>query len=529
VHRELILPPEQRTLLDVLRCQAKAFGTRPLVDLAERTISYAEAPRLAASTAGALREAGVGQGDRVLIFCSNRKEVLEIFLGCVWLGAIFTPINTAARGAQLKHMLENADPTLIVLESELSSSISDVDPQLENLNTVWLVDADDQRRIGVVKASGYPGPGVDTEPANISPADTCAILYTSGTTGASKGVLCPHGQFYWWGRLVGRYLKLTSEDVLFTVLPLFHTNALTSFVQAMMHGAKFSFGLRFSASRFWQNLADSGATVTYLLGAMVHILLERPAGDADQGHHVRIALAPATPADQVAAFSKRFDIDIIDGYGSTETNLVFANNIDGFFPGMLGRITPEFEARVVDELDCPVPDDVMGELLVRPKQEFSIASGYFRMPEATIASWRNLWFHTGDNVVHLSNGLYQFMDRKKDAIRRRGENISSFEVEQALLTHPQVAAAAVVGVPSRLGEDEVMAFVVSAANDYQDPVALIRHLGSRLAYFAIPRYIEFVAELPLTENGKVRKNVLQERGIGQDTWDREAAGITLRR
>jgi crotonobetaine/carnitine-CoA ligase len=213
----------------------------------------------------------------------------------------------------------------------------------------------------------------------------------------------------------------------------------------------------------------------------------------------------------------------------TETNAVIGPRDGQQRPGWMGRTMPGFEARVVDEQDVEVPDGTAGELVLRADEPYAFSTGYWRMPEETVAAWRNLWFHSGDRIVRDEDGYFRFLDRLKDAIRRRGENISSWEVEEVLLRHPSVAAAAVVPVPSELGEDEVLAFVVAVPQKAIDPVELVRFCEPLLAYFAIPRFVDVVEELPLTENGKVRKVVLRERGVTESTWDREAAGIELDR
>jgi crotonobetaine/carnitine-CoA ligase len=221
---------------------------------------------------------------------------------------------------------------------------------------------------------------------------------------------------------------------------------------------------------------------------------------------------------------------VVEGYGSTETSMPFCNRIDGdYWPAKMGKVLPGFEARVVDEDDVEVPPGTPGELVLRADAPFAFAQGYWRMPDKTVEAWRNLWFHSGDRVVRDEDGVYTFLDRLKDAIRRRGENISSLEVEQVLLSHPDVAQATVVPVPSELSEDEVMAVIVLRPGAEPDPEAIVHWCEPRLAYFAIPRYLDFVDELPLTENGKVRKFVLRERGVTSTTWDREAAGVQLSR
>lgn len=524
-------PFSERVLPAVLERQAVAFGSKPLVRELSTGVSrtFSETLDQAARFAGMLTRAGVDAGDRVAIICSNRIELIDTCLGCGWLGAIAVPVNTAAKGLQLSHVLANCDPKVLVIEAGLLERLEGVDAELPSLERIWIVGG---AADGVWRGARFeplPEPGEPVEPRAIHPGDTLSVLYTSGTTGPSKGVMCPHAQLYWYGVNTARHLDVTSDDVLYTVLPLFHINALNTFWQALVSGSTYVFGTRFSASGFWGEVQEAGATVTYLLGAMIHILLKREPSPEERAHRLRIALCPALSSDLVEIVRERFGFLCVEGYGSTETSLTHSNRLGGFFPAAMGRPLPEIEAKVVNEDDERVPAGTPGELVLRPTEPFSFSTGYWRMPDKTVAAWRNLWFHTGDRVVVDDDGVYRFLDRIKDAIRRRGENVSSYEVEQALQTHPDVEIAAAVPVPSELGEDEVMAFVVLRASSDPDPVALIRHLEPRLAYFAIPRFLEFVDELPLTENGKVQKHGLRERGVGPATWDRELAGVEIRR
>jgi carnitine-CoA ligase len=262
---------------------------------------------------------------------------------------------------------------------------------------------------------------------------------------------------------------------------------------------------------------------------MVPILLSRPPAADEQGHRVRIALAPGVPGHFHAEFARRTGIALLDGYGSTETNFVIGSPISEARPGTMGRIFEGFAGRVVDAEDNEVADGMPGELLLRAEAPFAFGTGYFGTPEKTVEAWRNLWFHTGDRVIREADGYYKFVDRLKDAIRRRGENVSSFEVEQVLLSHPEIATAAAYPVRSELAEDEVMAAIVRQPGSALDEVAIIRFCETRMPYFAVPRFLEFVDVLPATENGKIQKYKLRERGITDRTWDREAAGITVKR
>ena len=521
------LAPSERTLRHLIVYQAERLGSRPCVSVDDLTLSYEGLRDAAARFAGRLRASGVDRGDRVVVISENRWEILQCLVGCAWLGAIVVPINTASRGAQLEHILGNAAPRVVAAEASLLPHVTAC-PRPAEVEELWLIGSGAAVEWDGLDSTPFPDEADAVEPAEVGPGDALAILYTSGTTGPSKGVVCPHGQFFWWGTTVGAMLGLGPDDSLYTCLPLFHTNALNAFVQALVHDARLTVGPRFSASRFWDRVAHADATVTYLLGSMVSILAARDATPSDSAHRVRVALAPATAAELWELFRSRFGVQIVEGHGMTETNAAIGPRDGEQRPGYMGRVMPGYEARVVDELDTPVPDGSPGELVVRADQPYAFATGYWRMPQATVEAWRNLWFHTGDRVV-CEDGWFRFLDRMKDAIRRRGENISAWEVEQVLHLHDRVQAAAVIPVPSPLGEDDVMACVVPRPGEAIDPVELIRFCEPRLPYFAVPRYVEVVEELPLTENGKVRKFVLRERGVTPATWDREAAGISIGR
>jgi crotonobetaine/carnitine-CoA ligase len=358
----------------------------------------------------------------------------------------------------------------------------------------------------------------------VQPGDPLAILYTSGTTGPAKGVMCPQAQYFWWGVNSAEVLGVGVDDVLCTTLPLFHINALNTFAQAAVTGCEVVFESRFSASGFWPAMRASGATVVYLLGAMVPILLAQPEGPGEREHRVRTGLGPGVPAAAGQAFMERTGVRLLEGYGSTETNFAIATAPDSPRSGVMGWLRPGFDARVADEDDVELQPGEAGELLLRADEPYAFASGYFNMPEKTVEAWRNLWFHTGDRVVRDADGAFRFVDRIKDAIRRRGENISSFEVEQVLLSHPSVASCAVYPVRSELAEDEVMAALVVRPDRSVDPDELTLFCEARLPYFAVPRYIDVLADLPRTENGKVQKYKLRERGVTPQTWDRRPAG-----
>lgn len=512
------LAPHERTLPSLLRRQAEVHGDRPAVWLAGGGWSHAEAPRVAARRGACLRAAGIGRGDRVAVMCSNRLEFLETVLGCGWIGAAVVPINTASRAPQIEQLLRHSGARLLVIEDTHLARLAGIDRSGLPLASVWVVGegvpADEPLAVAWPHADrSVDGSTALMDAADVEPGDTLAILYTSGTTGPAKGVMCPHAQYYGWGLHSTRILGLRGDDVLCTTLPLFHVNALNTYAQAAVSGARAVFETRFSASGFWPAMRAHGASVVYLLGAMVPILLSRPPEAAERDHRIRVGLGPGVPAAAAQAFLERTGVDLLEGYGSTETNFVIATAPGATRRGPMGRLQPGFDARVVDEHDVERPDGEAGELVLRADEPFFFATGYFGMPEATVQAWRNLWFHTGDRVVREADGAFRFIDRIKDAIRRRGENISSYEVEQALLAHPAVAEAAVYPVRSELAEDEVMASIVAREGMSIDPADVWRHCDAVLPAFSVPRYLDVAAALPRTENGKVQKYRLRERGV----------------
>src|SRR5258706_6721958 len=321
----------------MLRRAAERHGGRPLVKIPGGEWRHRDALEIVARRAGALRAAGIERGDRVALMCSNRVELLEVFLACGWLGAVAVPINTASMRPQLEYYLAHSGAKLLVVEQQFVARLPAEAPQL------WVL------------GDGYPAPAEPLPAAAVQPGDTLAILYTSGTTGPAKGVTCPHAQYYWWGLNTAAILGVVGDDVLCTTMPLYHINALNTFAQAALVGCSAVCEPQFSASRFWTTINERRATVIYLLGAMVPILLSQPANPAEHSHRVRIGLGPGVPAKALEAFHGRTGVTLLEGYGSTETNFVIATSTDSARRGMMGRIRPGVQVRVVDEDDVELP------------------------------------------------------------------------------------------------------------------------------------------------------------------------------
>ena len=517
----LPLAADERTVPRMLALQAERYGNRILFSCLGETWTFAQAPVIAAKAAGALMACGIRINDRVAIFSPNRPEMMAAILGCGWLGAIAVPINTAVKTRQLRFYLENSGAELLIADGTLLETLEPYALASLPLKQIWCLDPiDGHHDLGVPVFARSMKERIAAS-AELSPGHPLAILYTSGTTGAPKGVMCPHAQFHWWGLYTAVFLGLRENDRLATTLPLFHTNALNTFFQALLTGSTYILLPKFSASGFWQSMVAEQATVGYLLGAMIPILLSQPPTGFERTHSMRTALGPGVPQRLHEVFAERTGVTLADGFGSTETNFVIGCQAKDRQPGRIGRPAIGITAQVVDTQDTPLPDGVAGELILRSDAPYVFSSGYFGLPDKTVEAWRNLWFHTGDRVVRHADGTFTFIDRIKDVIRRRGENISAFEVEQILLAIPGIEAAAVYAVPSDLAEDEVMAALVLKQGTSLTANDIFEICDRELPRYAVPRYLDFLVELPRTENGKIQKFILAERGIAAHTIDRQ--------
>lgn len=520
---------DERSILGALLTAAERAPDDPKIRLVgDRAYSPSEFLHRAAHVGGLLQQAGVKRGDRVAIMLSNRIEFLDTFFAIAHIGALSVPLNTSLLGPILEHMLQDSTPAVIVTESQYVAVMSNAVNAIGLKTSMFVVDLSVKESPGdlldftAALAAAAPAPM-----AEVSRYEDACIMYTSGTTGPSKGVLHTHNSIIAFGETTDWFLGYGPSDVAHNCLPLFHANALcVTLLPALRAGASIVFGKRFSASGYWDEVREQGATVISILGAMVPILWGAEPHPDDANNAVRVALSVPTPSAEVyEAFEQRFGLRLVSQYGMTDTS-----SIIGIPPGTRGRpgyagvANPNFECVIVDEHDEPVPDGVAGELLVRPRKPDLIMSCYWNNPQATMETWRNLWFHSGDVLIRDPDGWYRFIDRRKDAMRRFGENISSFEVETVIAMHPSVAEVAVYAVPSELSEDEVMAAVVFVDGAPPDLDGLGQFCDENLPYFASPRYLVCVPSLPKTQNEKVRKEELRRGGIVPDALDRGPRG-----
>jgi crotonobetaine/carnitine-CoA ligase len=431
------------------------------------------------------------------------------------------PMNTAYRGSILTHVAGNSGARAIVLEARYLPLLVEVLDRLPKLEHVIVRgDADivlppRMRRHGWEELRGPRAVA-----AKLEPWDLMAIMYTSGTTGPSKGVRVTQAHAYGYAApvVVGRAL---ATDVSLVTLPLFHIGGQWAGVyNSLIAGGSSVVLPRFSATTYWDDVRRYGCTYTLLLGAMSNFLYQQPPREDDRKHTMKeVLMVPVIP--QMEAFKERFGIETVaTAYGLTEGSAALIAPHGRARPGAVGMPRPDFDVRLVDEHDVEVPTGKVGELLLRPHEPWSVMDGYHDMPEATVSAWRNQWLHTGDAFRVDPDGQFVFVDRMKDAVRRRGENVSSFEVEKEIMQHPGVLEAAVVGVPSVASEDDILACVVQRPGATLDADTLLDFLEARLPYFMVPRYEDFLPELPKTPTEKVRKQALRERGITATCHDR---------
>lgn len=489
--------------------------------------SFADLRARVRERAAGLSQLGVRQDELVLSWLPNGPQAVLTFLALNYLGAAYVPINVAYRGGLLQHVVANSGASLMIAHGGLIERLAEIDrARLSRL----VVIGDERPHIDGVELIGQDVLSAAAEELPrpqrpIQPWDTHMVIYTSGTTGPSKGVLSSYRHSATAAR---EFRNIGPGDRNFTALPMHHVGGVYAILWALIHGGSVVMADSFRTAEFWDIVRRYEVTTTGLLGAMVRFLLAQPERADDRWHSLRSVVI--APFDEAAVeFGRRFDVDVYTEFNMTELSVPLFAGPNPRAPGSCGRPRAGVELRIVDAHDIEVPEGETGELIVRAEEPWTMSHGYHNDPDATATAWRNGWFHTGDLFRRDAQGDYYFIDRLKDAVRRRGENISSFEVESAIMQHPDIAEAAVVAVPGAEGEDEVMAVIAPKNATTPDPADLLEFLRPRLAHFMLPRYVRAVAQLPRTPTHKVEKHRLRAEGVTDDTWDREAAGLKVRR
>jgi crotonobetaine/carnitine-CoA ligase len=511
---------------NILRARAESTPDRVCCAMDEQVFTYAEMDRRSDALAAGLAGLGLGPGEQVAMLAPNRVELLELFYGAAKTGAAQVPLNAYLKGEFLLHQLRQSRSGVLVTDAAGRDAVAPLRSQLPDLRAVVMLDEAEPDEIPFTSLFGH---GDTPPPVELTAADTMSVLYTSGTTGLPKGCVATHGYYCRSGGLIGAALEVTENDVLFAGLPLFHAGArLVTVTLPLVYGIPAYLQGTFSARAYFPRAKEVGATLMIAVGAMGAAILATEPSEADRDHRVtRIMCAPLSIESQ-AIFRDRFGVDPwVDVFGQTEcmpTTLTQLSS-DRRDPNGCGIGAPDLDVALLDDQGNVLDGEAAGEICLRPKSPYAMFEGYFDNPTATLEAFRGLWYHTGDFGRRLPSGAFAFVDRKKDSLRRRGENISSFELEQAIDAHPAIVESAVVAVPSVLGEDDIKACI--AVTSPVEPSELFDFFKSNLPYFAIPRYVDFLDALPRNGVGRVLKHKLRAAGNTTETWDFEAMDLVV--
>ncbi|MDB5869805.1 MAG: uncharacterized protein JWP96_2137 [Polaromonas sp.] len=526
------------TINAVFRRAVATHGERIYLDVLGECHSYAQTWHQVCRLAGGLRRLRVKPGDTVASLLDNSADAVFAWLAINLVGAISVPVNTAYKGEFLRHQLATAGAAVVLAEADYAERVAAVSAQLPELRTVvyrgLMPDVGDMaQRLQswpdtLVEGGEALDPGVE-----VQPRDLAMLIYTGGTTGLSKGCMISHNYACNQARQMLRITGRDIDTITWTPLPVFHSNALlTSLLCNMMVGGRVVLYPRFSVSNFWPDIERSGANDVGLLGSMLTLLAQAPDNEAMARcrGRLRAAFGAPFPPQLQALWRERFDVGVtvMGGYGLSEcamvTTLPFGTPAA---PGSAGKQDECFDVRIVDDDDVELPAGTPGEIVVRPRVPHVMFEGYWKRPEDTLKVMRNQWFHTGDIGKFDMDGFFYFLDRKKDYLRRKGENISSVEVENAFARHPDVHEVAAHAVPSDLGEDELKVTVIRHAGSTLSEEQLFLWSVEQLPYFAVPRYIEFRDTLPRNPVGRLLKYQLRDEGVTPATWDQARAGLTI--
>lgn len=512
-----------------LRRAAVESPAQPFIRMAGGEWSYATVDAESDRVAVGLRALGVARGDNVSLMLPNCIEFVILWFALAKLGAVTAPVNTSFRGELLANAINLVDSRVLVVHEALLEPLAEVRQGLGAIGEVVLVGGRHESGfLAYETLRADPTQGLPALEPAVAGAELCLLLYTSGSTGPSKAAMISHRFVLTHGQLSIAGLGLRDDDVLYCPYPLFHLDAaVLTVVPALLLRAVAAIGERFSVSRYWQEMRSLRATVFDFMGATLAMLHKQPPSPQDRDHQARLGWGVPLP-EWAPEFEARFGCRLVEVYGLTEAGgMIYTPQDEPRRAGSCGKLLGPFELQLVDESGFAVPNGELGELVIRPLEPGVIMQGYYGMPGATLAAFRDLWFHTGDLLRQDRDGYFYFVGRRKDVVRRRGENISAAEVEELIVAHPAVLECAVIGVPSDLSEEEVMACVVARPGAALDPAELAGFCALKMARFMVPRYFRLLAALPKTPTDKVEKFRLRQDGVTTDTWDRERAQPAL--
>ena len=527
---------ENWVLPKVLKDQASLIPNKDFLQFSyDKALTFSEVNKLANQIANSLNKLGIRKTDKVSVYMPNSLEICLAWFGILKNGSVMVPINTAYVMDFLQYIIESSDSKIIIIAEEYLERLANIQDRIPNIEKVivWTRNNKDSfesngySKTQLISWNDFVTKGSDNEPeVEITHMDHARLMYTSGTTGKSKGVVRPCAADYSSAQNYSSIMDLTSDDTVFTCLPLFHSNAMVMGVYpAMISGCKVIVEEKYSASKFWKWMKDFEVTKFNLVGVMSYFMWNAPVVPEEKQHKVKLVLGSPAPHDIIEEFMERFNILFTEGYGLTEVGqCTFTRPNEPFRVGSCGKESPGYEIKIVNpDTDEELPRNTPGELVLRPRIPNICLHYYYKMPEKTVSDFRNLWFHTGDLCRMDEDGYIFFMDRVKDYIRRRGENISSFEVENLISTHPSIEESAAIAVKldeqGRHSEDELMIVIVLKENMTLDPKDLIEFLQPIMPKFMIPRFVRFRDSLPKTPTNRVQKVKLRDEGVTKDTWD----------
>ncbi len=527
---------QQDTVIAALERAVAAHPDRVLLDFSGELSTYGEIDQLSTRLAHGLAALGIQAGQTVVTMLDNNIDAVLCWLAINKLCAVSVPINTALKGEFLRHQIADAAAPLVICEAAYLERIAAVSTGLPAVTQVLQRGEATHSQCGLLPLASLDAHrSSDNTPLarKPSPSDLSCLIYTSGTTGPSKGCMVSYNFMCNLARLQLQAGPASATDVTITPLPLFHMNALAvGILSNILVGARVAILPRFSVSNFWPEVERSGATIASILGGMGGLLANAADTDAAQRCHGQIHTVRGNPftEDNKKIWRERFGARQVGGnaYGLTEACVItMLPGGEVAAPGSSGKRIPDFDVRIFDELDRELPTGTAGEIVVRPLRPDIMFQGYWNRPEDTQKLMRNMWFHTGDIGKFDEQGFFYFVDRKKDYLRRRGENISSFEMEAAFSVHPDLAEVAVHAVASDKGEDDVKVTAILREGSTLTAEALFHWATDAVPYYALPRYIEFRDTLPRNPQGRILKYELRAEGKTAQTWDWEATDIKV--
>ncbi len=530
---------EQDSMVAALDRAAQAWPDRVWLDFLGETFTFAEMDRATNRMAHALVGLGVKPGDTVISFLDNSPDAIVAWFAINKAGAIAVPINTAYRGPFLRHLVTDADAQIVIAEPDYAQRLAQIADAIPGVQRIlYRGDKPDMGEctIPCEPLDAYRGDDDSALGIAVQPRDLACLIYTSGTTGPAKGCMISHNYVCNLARQNNGVYSITDADTMWTCLPLFHMNAIAvTLMSTMLVGARAAVVPKFSVTNFWPEIHRSGATIASVLGSMAVFVARAPdnaAMLAAKGQLRAVQGAP-WPPEVADTWRERFGVKSQIAarlYGITEACLVTTIGAEiEVPPGSSGKRNDVFDVRIVDDDDNEVPPGTPGEIICRPLKPHVMFEGYWKRPAETLKVFRNMWLHMGDIGKFDEDGWFYFLDRKKDYLRRRGENISSFEMEAVFSSHPDISEVAVHAVLSDASEDDIKVTAVLQEGATLTEEALCRWSIDKVPYFAIPRYIEFRPELPKNPVGRVLKFELRDDGCTATTWDMEKAGIKVDR